>query len=29
MLAESMEQFVNGLVDWLPQVLQHVAEIAV
>jgi ABC-type proline/glycine betaine transport system permease subunit len=29
MLAQSMEEFVNGLVDWLPQVLQHVAEIAV
>ena len=29
MLAQSMEEFVNGLVDWLPQVLQHIAEIAV
>jgi ABC-type proline/glycine betaine transport system permease subunit len=29
MLAKSMEEFVNGLVSWLPQVLQHVAEIAV
>jgi ABC-type proline/glycine betaine transport system permease subunit len=29
MLAESMEEFVNGLVDWLPQLVQHIAEIAV
>ena len=29
MLAESMEDFVNGLVSWLPTKLEHVAEIAV
>jgi hypothetical protein len=29
MLAQSMEEFVTSLVSWLPQVLQHVAEIAV
>jgi hypothetical protein len=29
MLAESMEDFVNGLVSWLPKSLEHVAEIVV
>jgi len=29
MLAESMEDFVNGLVSWLPTKLEHIAEIAV
>ena len=29
MLAQSMEEFVTSLVSWLPQFLQHVAEIAV
>ena len=29
MLAESMEDFVNGLVSWLPTKLEHVAEIVV
>ncbi|HJX08587.1 MAG TPA: hypothetical protein VJ736_11010 [Actinomycetota bacterium] len=29
MLAESMEDFVNGLVSWLPTSLEHVAEIVV
>jgi hypothetical protein len=29
MLAKSMEDFVNGLVSWLPTKLEHVAEIAV
>ena len=29
MLAQSMEEFVTSLESWLPQVLQHIAEIAV
>jgi hypothetical protein len=29
MLATSMQEFITSLVDWLPQLLQHVAELAV
>lgn len=29
MLATSMQEFITSLVDWLPQALQHVAELAV
>jgi hypothetical protein len=29
MLATSMQEFITNLVDWLPQVLQHVAELVV
>ena len=29
MLAFSIQQFVTNLVDWLPQFLRHIAELAV